>query len=474
VSLRAGLVAALTACSLPPVGGTPYAPELDPGTTASEDSGPPPSDPDPGGESTTADTDVESTGAAEPEPYDGPAFYPAGRVHSPITAFVANGLRDAIALGPLLRDDVFLKAGASSTVSTHALHCFAGDATDLGEQNHLAPTLAYFRGGDAAGTTPFDRATLAAEVGRGAGWCIDGDPSPLDLEVQAIEPRLALVHYGSNDMGFGATYDSAAASFYAGMTTLLDELLAQGIVPILFGITRRADSESAQRWVATYNAIIRGLAQSRQVPFVDAFEAIDPLPGHGLSSDGLHLEAFAGGACVLTDDGLSHGYNVRNLIALEALDRMVAVLVDDAPELDPPEPPPPGDGTAELPYPVHALPFADARDTTHGTAIIDAYPSCSDADESGPELWYRLELDRATAIRAMVLDLEGVDADLHLLAAGGDPDGCLARGDRMVEATLPPGTWDLVVDTWSAEAPLPGAFLLVVVECDADDSACAW
>jgi hypothetical protein len=254
------------------------------------------------------------------------------------------------------------------------------------------------------------------------------------------------------------------------MTALLDELLAQGIVPVVFGIVRRGDSDDAQRWVATYNAILRGLAQARQILFVDTYEAIDPLPGHGLSSDGLHLEAWEGGACMLGEEALEHGYNMRNLIALEVLHRAVAVLIDDAPDLDPSEPPPPGDGTAEAPYAVTALPFADARDTTDAQAAIDAYPECSDADESGPEIRYRLEVERATAVRALLLDLEGVDVDLHLL---DDTGGCLARDDRLLEGTLPPGTYDLVVDTWSADAPLPGEFLLVLAECDAGDPACA-
>ncbi len=464
----------LVGCSDPWPDGSPYTPEseteTDPttgiaGTDAST------SDPD---ASTGPDVDDESSTGADvepdPEPWYGPAIYPPGRVHSPITAYVADGLRDAIARGPQLRDDVFLKAGASTTVSHNTLHCFAGDNVDLGAHDHLAPTLAYFLGGDAAGTTPFDRETLAAESGRGAGWCIGGDPSPLQREVQAIEPRLALVHYGTNDMGFGATYESASYPFYANMTTLLDELLDQGIVPIVFGITRRGDSDGAQRWVATYNAILRGLAQARQIPFVDTYAAIDPLPGHGLSSDGLHLEAWEGGACMLVDEGLQHGHNMRNLIALEVLDRAVAVLVDDAAELDPAEPPPPGEGTHDAPWPVTALPFADRRDTSGAASSIDVYPECSDADESGPELFYRLELARPTAVRALVLDLEGVDVDLHVL---DDAGGCVARGDRLVEGTLAAGTWTLVVDTWSADAPLPGEFLLVVVECDAGDPACA-
>jgi hypothetical protein len=469
--LAVSFVLALTACTFSATtNGTPYDPE---GTDAST-TDVATADTQSGSEDDSSTTDAGESGSTgeEPEPYYGPAVYPPDRIHSPITSFVADRLHEVISLGPRLRDDVFLKAGASTTVNTNALYCFAGDDVDLADHDHLEPTLAYFLGGDAAGTTSFDRDSFAAEAGRSAGWCIDGDPSPLDLEVEAIEPRLALVHYGSNDMNLGATYESAAYPFYANMSALLDQLMTRGSVPIVFGITRRGDSESAQLWVATYNAILRGLAQARQVPFVDAFAAIDPLPGHGLSSDGLHLEGYDAGSCILTAEGLEHGYNARNLIALEVLDRAVAVLVDDVPELDGAEDPPAGDGTPALPYPVLALPFSDPRDTTEGASTIDAYPACDDADESGPEVWYRLELDRATPIRALVLDLEGVDVDVHLLEAGGGPDGCIARGDRVVEGTLDAGAYDLVVDTWSSGVPFPGEFLLVVAECDPGDTAC--
>ena len=414
----------------------------------------------------------EDTGDAPP-PYYGPAVYPAGQVHSPLTDYVADNLRDIAQLGPALREDVFLKAGASSTVSYSALHCFSGDNVDLGEHDHLEPTLSFFLGGDAAGTDPFDRATEAAQSGRGAGWCISGSPSPLQTEVTAVDPRIALVHYGTNDMNFGVTYASAAYPYYANMNVLLDSLIEQGIIPVVFGITHREDSASANRWVATYNAINRGLAQARQIPFIDMFEAIDPLPNHGLSSDGLHLQGYDGGPCVLTSEGLEFGYNMRNLISLQGLDRAVAVLVDDVDALDDPDAPPAGDGTAALPHPVFELPFSDTRDTTEGEALIDAYPACDDADEGGPELWYSLELDAPTAIRAMVLDLEGVDVDLHLLDGSADPGGCLARGDRLIEGTLDAGTYHLVVDSWGAADSFPGDYLLVVVECDADDVDCA-
>ena len=438
-----------------------------------------------GATSTEADTTVgddvtdgsDDTTAGPIDPIDGPQVYPAGRVHSPVSAHVAQVWRDIAAAGPEQADDVFMKVGASSTVSPSTLYCFADDAqVDLGVYGSLASTRQWFLGGDADGTTPFDRDTLAAEVGRTAGWAIEGMPSPLDMELSALSPQLALVHYGTNDMGFGATYDAALASFYENMSTLCDTLQDQGVVPILFSITRRGDNPAAQRWVATYNAAIRGLAQQRQVPFVDLFEAIDGLGGNGLSDDGLHLDASPEGACMLDDAGLEYGYNVRNLVALQALDRAVAVLVDEADGLEDPVPPREGTGTFDDPITIDALPFADGRDTTvDGAAVIGQYPGCSDSDQSGPEIWYRLSLDAPRSLRWVILDREGVDLDVHVLADGADPDvDCLARDDRLIEATLPAGEYWVVVDTWGgAGVPLAGPFVLVVTECDPGDPDCA-
>ncbi|MCR9162384.1 MAG: SGNH/GDSL hydrolase family protein [Nannocystaceae bacterium] len=416
-----------------------------------------------------------SSGGELPPPYAA-VRYPEGRVHSPVTPYVADRWRAYADRSPDPREDVFLKAGASSTVSASTLYCFSSDdSADLARNAQIGDALAYFRGGDAAGSDPFGRDTLAAESGRSAAWVIEGDPSPLHQEWDAISPRWALVHYGTNDMNLGATYGSAMVPFHGAMMSLLDDMLDRGTIPVLFGITRRGDSASANLWVESYNAVIRGMAQSRQVPFVDLHAAIDPLPEHGLSSDGIHLRAFPEGACRLTEQGLQWGYNMRNLVALEALDRGMAVVVDDAPSLDEDAPLFSGEGTEGSPVLVDAFPFAHSGDTSRATTTaIDAYPPCDDADESGPEVRYRLELDAPTALRILVLDRDGVDVDVHVLQAGGDGDACVARADRRIEGALPAGTWDIVVDTYSAGGEtFSGEYLLVVLPCEQGDEACA-
>jgi hypothetical protein len=434
-------------------------------------------------EATDSSVDTSASGGSDgdvknpdelPPAYE-PARYPGGRTHSPITPYVADQMREIALLGPDKVDDVFMKSGASSTVSHNTLFCFAEGPVDLGTHQELQGTLDYYLGGDAAGTTPFDRESEAAAGGHHAGWVISGNPSPIDIEVSMVSPRVAVVHFGANDMGWGETYGDALLYFHSNMMLLVDGLLLEGVVPVLFGITRREDYASAQRWVDTWNATIRGIAQARQVPYVDLYTAIDWLPGHGLAGDGLHLEAYSGGACILDEEGLQHGYNLRNLVALEALDRAVAVLRDDVEGLDEPQPRLPGEGTQGEPWVIEELPFTDVRDTaTDGLPFVDAYPGCnSDADESGPELWYRLEVEQTVRLRAAVLDMEGVDIDVHLVDASASGDGCIERGHHFVEETLEPGTYHFVLDTWVSDGtPLGGEYLFVLLECADDDSAC--
>jgi hypothetical protein len=422
------------------------------------------------------DTTAADDDDATLDPTYAPAVYPADQVHSPITPWVADRLWDLGKVDPLLQDDVFMKVGASSTVSHSTLYCFAEGPVDLGAYSHLQDTLDFFLAGDAEGSSPFDRETLAAISGRTAGWAISGDPSPLEEELEALDPRFALIHYGTNDMGMGSTYGSAMPGFYANMMDLIEQLVDLGIVPILTGITHRADSAAADLWVPSYNAAIRGMAQSWQIPFIDLFEATEDLDGYGLSGDGLHLNGYPGGACLLSAEGLDYGYNVRNLIVLEAFDRARRVVSGGEEQLDPGQPPLEGDGSPESPFLITSLPFADSRSTLDSAhSNLDLYTGCaSSSDESGPEFLYRLDLTDDTAVRAFVLDRDGVDIDVHLLRSGGTEADCVDRGHHRVEIPLEAGTWLFSLDTWVDDGGLEqsGDYLFVVLECEPTDGDC--
>ncbi|MBK8998006.1 MAG: SGNH/GDSL hydrolase family protein [Myxococcales bacterium] len=414
----------------------------------------------------------------------GPARYLATDVRSPITEAVASRLKAIASADASRAGDVFMKVGASGTVNASFLYCFAGSAQPQYQlawagNDALQPAVTHFRAGSAAGSTPFDRATLAAKVGMSANWAIGGSPSPLEQELSALNPRYAFVNYGTNDMQLGVTHASALWPFVENLSKLLDQLEAAGVVPIVSGLNPRTDSAGAALWVPTYDAVTRGLAEQRQLPYLSLYLSAKDLPNQGLISDGIHGNAYVTGGsaqpCVFDAPAMQFNYNRRNLASVQILDAAWRIVAQGAPAPDAPPPGHSGTGTATSPFVVDALPFTHAADSSAGEALIASHPGCNATqDESGPELRYRLTLNEATPLRLMVFDRAGVDVDIHLLSAGGGGDGCLERHDRLIQGTFGPGSFDVVVDSFaSAGVAQSGAYLFVALRCEAGDPDCA-
>src|SRR5262249_6409232 len=239
----------------------------------------------------------------------------------------------------VLHGDVFMKAGDSITVATEFMSCFGGGNVKLGQYTDLAVDIAYFKGGDAGGTSPFARVSKAATIGwsadsvlSAAGQSPDPNESWLDVEFDHTSPRYALVMFGTNDVASRSIY-----TYQSSMLAIVDDLIGKGVIPILSsvppndGTTTEALMENAR--VPTFNAVVRAVAQARQIPFMDFWKELQPLsnPLHGLGPDHLHPAASPTGACDLTDAGLQYGYNVRNLISMRSLARVRDVVARGAP-----------------------------------------------------------------------------------------------------------------------------------------------
>ncbi len=375
--------------------------------------------------------------------------YASDRTHSPITAAIATTIRAIASAAADRNDDMFMKVGDSITESFAVMACFADGTVELAGRTDLQPTIDFYRSARISGASPcgeewcrgsstaLDRASYAAQGGATADFPLASSPLPLDQEDAAIRPRIALVQFGTND----ATLITTAAdvdgfvTFHDRMHALVDSLTSRGIVPVLYTIPPYVAPRPGFANVPTMNAIIRVIAQGRAIPLIDFERELMPLPDYGLW-DGTHPKVEFGG-CVFTSAGLQYGYNVRNLISMQALARVKHVLdgggaLDSGSSVS-------GAGSASSPFAVDGLPFVDAHET-------------------GPKT-YRLEILSSTRVRFLALMRRG-----RATVAVTNGATLVAAGNAIVHATLPAGAYDITVSG--------GAFGFVVVRCDSADATC--
>jgi hypothetical protein len=96
-----------------------------------------------------------------------------------------------------------------------------------------------------------------------------------------------------------------------------------GVIPVISTIPHRRGFESP---VDRLNAVIFELAEAYSLPVWDYAAMMDALPNGGLSSDNIHPSIGPGGydsAADFTSDNLRYGYVMRNLTALQMLDRVL-------------------------------------------------------------------------------------------------------------------------------------------------------
>jgi hypothetical protein len=394
---------------------------------------------------------MTSASAAPPAPSAArlPARYPFNRTHSPIDANVARRLREIAARDPSLRADVFAKIGDSMTASDDFMRCFARPELELGEHAALLPVIERFRATDS-----FRRRSEAARIGWSAWQVLEGNPAPIERELTAIRPRFALVQFGTNDLELGKM-----KHFALRLLDLTESLIQRGVIPILFTIPRRKDSLERDIWVPRYNAVVRLIAQSRQVPVVDYHRELLRLPGQGMAKDGIHPSTYKGArgrnGCALHSEGLRHGYNLRNLLSLRALERALHTLSDAGKPLDPA----PGSSDAMR---IAELPAVDARRAIP-RARADTHHGCSDVPPAlDHELVYTVELSRRTALRATVFAAGNAETAL-VLQRRSAPQGCVSTGRETIATPVPPGSYDLVVRAKSG-TQAPEIFLTVVAD----------
>jgi len=251
-------------------------------------------------------------------------------------AHVHGVFRSGQALGR--RADVFGLVGDSLTVDANFVRPFAPGSTHAvlpAEVQRLLPL-----GKFAADSFVLPR---AAKVGARATWPLTPrgfhQGNPIDEMVAAQSPAYAVVLYGPNDALWRTdSLDLLTRGFDTALTAIVDALESRGIVPILTTIPKHmrehgwpdcagtptsGGNERFNVQTAVLSADVADLACRRHLPLVDLRWALDPLLDHGVGPDGVHLSVHPGGGGVLDAAGLECGYNVRNLVTLRELGRVV-------------------------------------------------------------------------------------------------------------------------------------------------------
>jgi hypothetical protein len=436
--------------------------------------------------------DAAPTADASLPPLTSTARYYGNRVG--LTTEVSDHLRAVAGLSATPDDAVFIKVGDSITVNSNFFACFAaasGATIDL-DGRDLAATITHFDDVALPGpSTSWDRESLAAQVGVGTAWALEGDPAPLIQEIDASNPRFAVIMLGTNDNS-GSTFEwwlgaRAYRDYAYQFLMLLDALESRGVVPIVTYIPPVL-SEPAREWLTpAFVATLRGVATARLVPTIDFYTDMAALGASAYGGDGVHPNADPDSACVLTAAGLAYGYDIRNLRSLEVLDKVRRVVLDGAASADPEAPLLAGAGTAADPVQIPGLPFASRIDTTTGEDVLADYAACGghDGATAGDHV-FRLTVAEATPIRAIVVPPTGAcdasegdfpdcdsstDVSVALFRDGLAAGDCLAAHSTLVARLLQPGhTYYLVVDAFPAERP--DFAILSVHRCHPDDTDC--
>lgn len=411
--------------------------------------------------------------------------YPPGALLSPLSLPVIENLHAIRQKAPGRHEERFIKVGGSGT-STHLfLTCLDRGRIDWGDWSSLKPTRSRFAQSRFEGECSFSRKSQAARPGGTASWALTGQPSPLQQEIDHVNPRFALVHFGTNDMLQGRHIVSATHRFFHQLTTLLDTLTSQGVIPVLTSVAPREDHPRANAWVGSYNALLKALAAQRRIPFLDLHTAFLSLPGRGRAEDKLHGNVYREGdvvaPCVFTEAGLAHAYNVRNLLTLRALHACTSALrPDPGPRSEPVYLA--GRGGASRPWVIPELPFGFVGDTSLATHMSRPTPhSCAGGPpldglaHGGPEHEFIYTPRRTEHVRALVLNGRRSHVDLFLLEdLGAKGTACLAHGERTLSRVLIAGTtYRFVLDTRTVGGtPRWGEVGLVIARCRPGDRFC--
>lgn len=262
---------------------------------------------------------------ADPLPADKPTADPA---QYPIVPVIPGFTYAIYQRGQQLgaRRAIFTKVGdCMSTETPLYLGPFAENTYDFGPYSSLQSVRDFY-----AQESPrpdainsFILQSVAARDGYNASSVLDPDwltsslckrgTTPLDCEYNTVHPAVAIIMFGTNDI---LSLSPAQYDFF--LRLVVHKTIARGIIPIL---STFPGYRSLPKRANQLNQIVYEVARDYQVPVMNLWLALQPLPNNGIDPTTSYLSLGASRKVTYFSEGyLKFGYAMRNLVVMQALD----------------------------------------------------------------------------------------------------------------------------------------------------------
>lgn len=263
-----------------------------------------------------------------------------------------------------MRPRVFAKVGDSNTEWAQNLYGLGCRPVDFGSRPDLARVLRRYTAvsldglrsfPDCLPANSFSRWSAATVSGVWTQWLITpvGElrssgsipasvecgvaQTPLSCELDLLRPRYVTIMIGTNDALIGLPLGDEYRGHLKGVVRGVRE---SGSVPVLSTLPPMpiptASGEDGEERINEANEIITQVSREMKTPLVNLWRAMTSpeMENEGLAKDDLHLGVFGGesspdilaNSAVLTPEALAFGANRRQLIWLELLARLDAVV----------------------------------------------------------------------------------------------------------------------------------------------------
>ena len=218
-----------------------------------------------------------------------------------------------------LNSSAFSKVGDCMTASPNFLIPFAAGGYTLADYASLEDVISRFNVPVRDALTSLSNPSLAAESGFNAASVLDAtwsdpalcdfDESPLACEYRYSQPAFAVILFGTNDM---KSLTTAQFDFY----------LRRVLVETVNNEPGFIDQSML------YNRIVVKAAADYNLPLINLWRAFEPLPYQGIDpNEPTHMtKPESGNVASFAAEDLQAGHNLHNLLTLQALEALLAVL----------------------------------------------------------------------------------------------------------------------------------------------------